>query len=82
MGTRFSIGDVTTTNKDGITKDFDDFFLNFQQTFRIRNFKIFVTGENFARKYVPYISAVMLDTKDPTHFNLSGMLLPWKVILC
>ena len=48
------------------------FFLNFQKIFGIKNFKIFVTGESYAGRYVPYISAAMLDQKDPHYFNVSG----------
>jgi carboxypeptidase D len=50
-----------------------NFFLNFEKTFGIKKFKIFVTGESYAGRYVPYISAAMLDKKDPTYFDLSGM---------
>jgi len=73
VGTGFSIGDVTAKNEADVAKDFNNFFLNFQQIFGIKNFKIFLTGESYAGRYVPYISAAMLDRKDPAHFNVSGM---------
>jgi carboxypeptidase D len=73
VGTTFSIGDFNAKNEENVAKNFNNFFLNFQQTFRIKNFKIFVTGESYAGRYVPYISAAMLDRKDPAHFNVSGM---------
>jgi carboxypeptidase C (cathepsin A) len=34
----------------------------------IKNFKIYVTGESYAGRYVPYISAAMLDEKDKEFF--------------
>lgn len=72
VGTGFSTGEVTAKNEADVAKDFNNFFLNFQQTFGIKNFKIFLTGESYAGRYVSYISAAMLDRKDPVHFNVSG----------
>jgi carboxypeptidase D len=48
------------------------FFKNFQKTFGIKNFKIYVTGESYAGRYVPYISAAFLDQKDKEYFDLDG----------
>ena len=72
VGTGFSIGNVTATSEEEIAQDFADFFLNFQTIFGISKFKIYVTGESYAGRYVPYISAAMLDKKDTEHFDLSG----------
>lgn len=72
VGTGFSTGKVTATTEEEIAADFVDFFLNFQEIFGIKNFKIYVTGESYAGRYVPYISAAMLDKNDTEHFNLSG----------
>jgi carboxypeptidase D len=74
VGTGFSIGEVTAKDETDVARDFNNFFLNFQQTFGIKNFKIFLTGESYAGRYVSYISAAMLDRKDPVHFNVSGTL--------
>lgn len=70
VGTGFSIDEVDSLN----------FFLNFEKIFGIKRFKIFVTGESYAGRYVPYISAAMLDKKDPDSFNLSGALMYDPVI--
>ena len=72
VGTGFSIGEITATSEEDIAADFTDFFLNFEKIFGIMHFKIYVTGESYAGRYVPYISAAMLDRKDPEYFNLSG----------
>ena len=53
-------------------EQFVDFFKNFEEIFGIRNFKIYVTGESYAGRYVPYISAAMLDQKDKEYFDLAG----------
>ncbi|KAJ5430119.1 Peptidase S10 serine carboxypeptidase [Penicillium cf. griseofulvum] len=44
------------------------------EDFGIKNFKIYVTGESYAGRYVPYISAAMLDEKDKEYFDLDGAL--------
>ncbi|RAL58922.1 hypothetical protein DID88_009213 [Monilinia fructigena] len=74
VGTGFSIGEVTATSEEEIAEDFVSFFLNFQKTFGIKNFKIYVTGESYAGRYVPYISLAMLERNDTDHFDLSGAL--------
>lgn len=76
VGTGFSIGDVKATNEEDISKDFADFLLNFQEIFGISKFKIYMTGESYAGRYVPYISAEILNRKekDPSHFDLGGQL--------
>lgn len=74
VGTGFSIGEVTATSEEEIAQDFVNFFLNFENIFGIKNFKIYVTGESYAGRYVPYISAAMIDKHDKTHFDLSGAL--------
>ena len=72
VGTGFSIGEVTATTEEEIAQDFIKFFKNFETTFGIQNFKIYVTGESYAGRYVPYISAAMLDQNDTTYYDLSG----------
>ena len=74
VGTGFSIGEVTATSEEDIADDFVNFFANFQQIFDIARFKIYVTGESYAGRYVPYISSAMLDKNDTEHFNVSGAL--------
>jgi carboxypeptidase D len=49
--------------------------MNFQTTFGIKSFKIYVTGESYSGRYVSYISSVMLDRHNTTYYNISGKLL-------
>jgi len=72
VGVGFSIGEVTATNQVEAAADFINFFRNFQNIFGISNYKIYVTGESYAGRYVPYVSSAMLDQNDTTHFDLSG----------
>jgi carboxypeptidase D len=72
IGTGFSVGTPKAKTEEEIAQDFLGFFKHFQTAFNIKNYKIFVTGESYAGRYVPYISAAMIDTNDTTNFNLSG----------
>ena len=74
IGTGFSIGTPKATTEEEIAQDFIKFFKNFEQAFGISNYKIYVTGESYAGRYVPYISAAMLDANDTQYYNLSGAL--------
>lgn len=72
VGTGFSIGKVKAKSEEDIAQDFIKFFKNFEKKFGIKNYKIYVTGESYAGRYVPYISAAMLDEKNKEYFNLKG----------
>ncbi|KAJ9620999.1 hypothetical protein H2203_007586 [Taxawa tesnikishii (nom. ined.)] len=74
VGTGFSIGTPNATSQEQIAQDFIKFFKNFQEIFGTKNYKIYVTGESYAGRYVPYISAAMLDANDTEFYNLSGAL--------
>ncbi|CZR55517.1 related to pheromone processing carboxypeptidase (Sxa2) [Phialocephala subalpina] len=74
VGAGFSTGQVTATSDEEIAQDFINFFLNFQKIFSIKKFKIFVTGESYAGRYVPYISSAMIDRHDMDYFNLQGVM--------
>ncbi|KAI9924743.1 hypothetical protein ASPWEDRAFT_111975 [Aspergillus wentii DTO 134E9] len=74
VGTGFSTGTPTAVSQEETAKDFVKFFKNFQKLFGIKNFKIYVTGESYAGRYVPYISAAMLDQNNTEYFDLKGAL--------
>jgi carboxypeptidase D len=73
VGTGYSQGKPTATTEEEIAEDFVKFFKNFQEIFGIKKFKIYVTGESYAGRYVPYISAAFLDQKDPEYYDLKGI---------
>ena len=75
VGTGYTIGDPTASSEEEIAQDFVGFLKNFQTTFSISGYKIFVTGESYAGRYVPYISSAILDQKDTTNFNLGGAMM-------
>ena len=74
VGTGFSTGTPTATTEEEIAADFVKFFKNFQDIFNITKHKIYVTGESYAGRYVPYIANEMLDQNDTDYFNVSGIL--------
>jgi carboxypeptidase D len=75
VGTGFAQGEVTAQSIEDIADDFVKFFKNWQDIFGIKNYKVFITGESFAGAYVPYIASAMLDTKNLTYFNVSGIMI-------
>jgi carboxypeptidase D len=75
VGTGFSQGQVTAHGQEDISQDFIKWFKNWQTTFGVKNYKIFVTGESYAGRYVPYISSAMLNTNNTEYYNLSGALI-------
>jgi carboxypeptidase D len=74
VGTGYTVGRPSATTEEQIAKDFVGFLGNFQKTFGISKFKIYVTGESYAGRYVPFISAAILDQKDKTNFDLGGAM--------
>ena len=75
VGTGYTQGTPTATSQEQTAQDFIKFFKNWENIFGIQNYKIFVTGESYAGRYVPYISAAMVDQNDTTYYNISGALI-------
>ena len=75
VGAGFSDGRVEIVDDAEGAKEFVGFFKNWEKLFGIQDYKIYLTGESYAGRYVPYIGAKMLDQKDSTYFDLSGALL-------
>ncbi|CAG8935710.1 unnamed protein product [Penicillium salamii] len=75
VGVGYSNGTPTATSEEDISVDFIQFMKAFQEEYEIENFRIFLTGESYAGRYVPYMSAAMLDQNDTKHFNISGALM-------
>jgi carboxypeptidase D len=73
VGSGFSEGTSTATSEIDIATDFNNWFVNFQNIFGIKNYKIYVTGESYAGRYVPYIAHAMIEREDPARFDLSGL---------
>lgn len=75
-GVGFSTGKLGTyTTEEEVAQDFIKWFKNWQDVFGIKKYKIFVTGESYAGRYVPYVSAAMLDAKNTDYYDLKGALI-------
>jgi carboxypeptidase D len=46
-----------------------------QETFGIKNYKIYVAGESYAGRYISYVSDAMIQSKNEELYNLTGALL-------
>lgn len=75
VGTGFSQGKPTAKNVEDSSTQFLGFFRNFVDTFDLHDKKIYITGESFAGKYIPYIADAMLKTNDTKYYNVEGILL-------
>ncbi|KIW04274.1 uncharacterized protein PV09_04576 [Verruconis gallopava] len=81
LGLGFSTtSNVTATSEEETAADFIGFFRNFQDIFGIKNYKIYITGESYAGRYVPYVASAMIDQNDTEYFNVSGALMYDPVI--
>jgi carboxypeptidase D len=74
IGTGYPIRTPKVTSQAEIAQNLVDFFKNWEKLFDIKNFKIYVTGENYAGRYAPHISAAMLHQNHKKYFDLSGVL--------
>ncbi|KAH8814810.1 putative pheromone processing carboxypeptidase [Xylogone sp. PMI_703] len=74
VGSGFSIGTPLASTEEEIAGEFVKFWKNFETLFGIKNYKIYITGESYAGRYVPYISAAFLDQNDTTYYDLGGAL--------
>ncbi|KAK8024491.1 hypothetical protein PG993_012557 [Apiospora rasikravindrae] len=75
VGTGFATGNATITDEEELAAQFLGFWRNFVDLFALQGYKVYVTGESYAGMYCPYIASAMLDARDETYYNVSGMLI-------
>ncbi|KAF2458533.1 Alpha/Beta hydrolase protein [Lineolata rhizophorae] len=75
VGTGFTTGEPTATNEEMAADQFLGFFKNFVDTFGFHERSIYIAGESYAGKYIPYISNAMFDAEDTTYYNLESIML-------
>jgi carboxypeptidase D len=75
VGTGFSQGAPNATSSTDAAHQFIGFWRTFMELFKMHDFRVYITGESFAGQYVPYIADLMLQQKDTSLFNVSGILL-------
>lgn len=72
VATGFTEGKVMARNEKDVAHDFLGFLKNWENIFGVRGYRIFLTGESYAGRYIPYISAAMLDRDDKGLFDVRG----------
>ncbi|KAF1958206.1 carboxypeptidase cpdS precursor [Byssothecium circinans] len=77
VGTGFSQGIPTATSQEETAAQFLGFWKNFVDTFALEGRKVYVAGESYAGRYVPYIAEAMLEEKNKTegYFDVKGILI-------
>ncbi len=73
VSTGFSPGTAPVNNETDVATHFMGFWKNFIDTFHMHGYKIYITGESYAGKYIPYIASAMLDKEDDEYFNVNGI---------
>lgn len=73
VGTGFSQGKPSIKDEHDLADQFAGFWKNFITTFGFENADMYLTGESYAGRYVPYIAKNFLDQKDSQHYNLKGI---------
>lgn len=43
-------------------------------TFALQGFTVYITGESYAGKYIPYIASAMFDADDKEYYNISSIM--------
>ncbi|KAK4545974.1 hypothetical protein LTR36_002538 [Oleoguttula mirabilis] len=75
QGTGYSVGEAIVTSEGDVAKYFVAFWEEFVKLFGLQHAKVYLAGESYAGKYVPYIADAMLDRGNATAFDVSGILL-------
>jgi carboxypeptidase C (cathepsin A) len=75
VGTGFTQGEPTATSTEEAAEQFLGFFKNFLETFDLCDRKVYITGESYAGKYIPYFADAMLNTNDKAHFDVRGIMI-------
>ncbi|KAF2795551.1 carboxypeptidase cpdS precursor [Melanomma pulvis-pyrius CBS 109.77] len=74
VGTGFSQGTPTANSTEEAAQQFLGFFKNFIDTFGLCNRKVYIAGESYAGKYIPYYADAMLAENDTEYFDVQGIL--------
>jgi carboxypeptidase D len=75
VGTGFSQGVPTATSEEEAAAQFLGFWKNFIKTFELEGRKVYIAGESYAGKYVPYIANAMLNEKDKSTMDVKGIMI-------
>ncbi|PVH96733.1 alpha/beta-hydrolase [Periconia macrospinosa] len=73
VGVGYSQGTPNITNEVELATELRGFWKNFIDTFGMKGFDMYITGESYAGVYIPYIADGFISTGDTEYFNLKGV---------
>ncbi|KAF2022386.1 carboxypeptidase cpdS precursor [Aaosphaeria arxii CBS 175.79] len=74
VGTGFTQGKPTANSTEEAAQEFLGFFKNFVDTFGLQDRKVFIAGESYAGKYIPYFADAMLEKNDTKYYDVKGIM--------
>ncbi|THX94235.1 alpha/beta-hydrolase, partial [Aureobasidium pullulans] len=76
-GTGFSSKGSTldATSEEEVAEQFASFWANFLNTFGLHNKKVYITGESYARLYVPYIADNFIQKNNSRLYDVHGIMI-------
>jgi carboxypeptidase D len=75
VGTGFSQGSSRVNSTADAAQEFAGFWKNFIETFGLQNRKVYIAGESYAGKYIPYFADAFLAKNDSTYYDVKGVLI-------
>jgi carboxypeptidase D len=75
VGTGFSQGTPTAASEADVAAQFMGFWKNVVDTFALRGFTVYITGESYAGYYVPYIADAFFNANDTEYYNISSIMI-------
>jgi carboxypeptidase D len=74
VGTGFTQGKPTATSQEESAAQFLGFWKNFMDTFALTGKKVYITGESYAGRYVPYIADAMLNANNTDYYDVKAIM--------
>lgn len=75
VGTGFSQGEPKATSSEEAAQEFAGFWKNFIDTFDLKDRKVYIAGESYAGKYIPYFADAFLQKNDTAYYDVKGVLI-------
>ncbi|ORY14940.1 carboxypeptidase cpdS precursor [Clohesyomyces aquaticus] len=75
VGTGFTQGTPTANSTEEAAQQFLGFLKNFIDTFGLCNRTIYIAGESYAGKYIPYFADAMLQADDKEYYDVKGIMI-------
>ncbi|PSN60457.1 carboxypeptidase cpdS precursor [Corynespora cassiicola Philippines] len=74
VGTGFTQGTPTANSTEEAAQQFLGFWENFVSTFGLEGRKVYIAGESYAGKYIPYFADAMIQRDDKEVFDIRGIM--------